>query len=88
MQKTHTHKRIHNVHTAGDDYSTDVVCFSVPPGVGPTIVQLDIMDDAIQENTKQYFGGVLVFSEATTGASLGTSKILLTIVDDESELHH
>ena len=88
MQK-HTHKHIYNVHTAGDDYSTEVVSFTVPPGVGPTIVQLDIVDDAIQENTEQYFGGVLAFSEATTGADLGTDKILLTIVDDESEsLHH
>ena len=78
--RTHTY-----THTAGDDYSTEVVSFTVPPGVGPTIVQLDILDDVIKENTEQYFAGVLEFSGDSTGAALGISNIQLVIIDDESE---
>ena len=79
------HTNLHIQHTAGDDYSTEVVTFTVPPGTGPTIVQLDIVDDVIQENTEQYFGGLLEFSGDSTGAALGTSNALITIIDDDSK---
>ena len=72
-------------HTAGDDYNTEVVTFTVPPGMGPTFALLRIVDDAIQENTEQYYGGVLAFSGDSTGAVLGISRTLLTVVDDDSE---
>jgi hypothetical protein len=73
-----------NIATPGDDYSTEIVSFTVPPGVGPTIVQLDILDDVIKENTEQYFAGVLEFSAESTGAALGISNIQLVIIDDEN----
>ena len=59
---------------------------TVPPGTGPsTTIQLGIVDDAIQENTEQYFGGVLAFSGDSTGAALGRSNVLLHVIDDDSE---
>ena len=48
-------------------------------------MQLQVVDDAIKENTQQYFGGVLEFSEDCIGADLGTSNVLLTIIDDDSK---
>ena len=80
----HTYMHIH-IHTAVDDYSTEVVSFTVLPGTGPTIVQLGIVDDDIQENTEQYFGGSRDFSGDSTGAALGISNTLMTIIDDDSK---
>ena len=81
----HMHTNLHIRHTAGDDYSTEVVSFTVPPGMGPITVQLDIVNDDIQENTEQYFGGSLEFSGNSTGAALGISNALMTIIDDDSK---
>ena len=74
------------IHTAGDDYITDIIRVVVPAGYGPTEVPIPIIDDEIKENLEQYFVGVLGISGDSIGAQIGTrNTTLLIIIDDESK---
>ena len=72
------------LYLAEEDYPTDPIHFTIPPGIGTFIVEVPVTDDDIDENTEEYFLGVLSFTEDSTGAVLGESVILLTIIDDDS----
>ena len=75
-----------HVHTiAGADYVTDPVIITIPAGSGNVPAQLTIINDDIAEETKQYFIGILSFIGDSTGAVLGQSISLLSVVDDESK---
>ncbi|CAI8052754.1 hypothetical protein GBAR_LOCUS28872 [Geodia barretti] len=72
-----------NLATPGADYVPDVIQFTVPPGDGPTVIAVPIIDDVIAEDSNQYFIGVLGFSGNPTGAVLGRDAILLGIQDND-----
>ena len=61
----------------------DVIQFTIPPGDGPTVIPVLIIDDVIAEDSDQYFIGVLSFSGNPTGAVLGRDAILMGIQDNE-----
>ena len=69
--------------SAGTDYLPDEIQFTIPPGDGPIIVPVPIIDDAIAEDPNQFLIAVLnVPREATLGK---THVILLVILDDDCE---
>lgn len=74
-----------NTCLAEEDYPTDPIVFTIPPGIGPFTVEVPITDDDIDEDMEEYFIGVLSFTGDSTGAILGESIILLTIIDDDSK---
>ena len=79
-------QRLIILHTAGEDYITDVITVVVPAGNGPTEVLIPIIDDEIKENLEQYFVGVLGISGDSIGTRIGANNtILLVIEDDESK---
>ncbi|CAI8040262.1 hypothetical protein GBAR_LOCUS22443, partial [Geodia barretti] len=72
-----------NLAIPGADYVPDVIPFTIPPGDGPTIIPVPIIDDVIAEDSDQYFIGVLSFSGNPTGAVLGRDAILLGIQEND-----
>jgi hypothetical protein len=72
-----------NLATPGADYVPDVIQFTIPPGDGPTVIPVPIIDDVIAEDSDQYFIGVLGFSGSPTGAVLGRDAILMGIQDND-----
>lgn len=72
--------------SAGADYLPDEIQFTIPPGDGPIIVPVPIIDDAIAEDPKQFLIAVLNVPQGSVGATLGkTHVILLVILDDDCE---
>ena len=63
-----------------------MIQFTIPPGDGPTVIAVPIIDDVIAEDSNQYFIGVLRFSGNATGAVLGRDAILLGIQDNDRKI--
>ena len=69
--------------TAGVDFPTDIILFTILPGNGSVEISIPIFDDNIAEDFDQYFVGVLAFEEDYPGATLGRSIVLLGILDND-----
>ena len=69
--------------TAGVDFPTDTILFTIPPGNESVKISIPLFDDNIAEDSDQYFVGVLAFEGDYPGATLGRSIVLLGILDND-----
>ena len=69
--------------TAGADFPTDTILFTIPPGSVNVEISIPIFDDDIAEDSEQYFVGVLAFEGDYPGAILGRSVVLLGIFNND-----
>ena len=71
---------------AGVDFGGDNITFTITPGDSGFVVQFQVFDDQIQENSEENFIGLLHFSGNSTGAVIGRNAIRLVIEDNDCKL--
>ena len=70
---------------AGVDFSSENITVTIPPGDDGVVIQFQVFDDQIQENSEENFIGLLHFSGSSTGAVIGRNAIRLIIKDDDGK---
>ena len=84
--KVHLLAFILGTHTlAGVDFSGDNITSTISPGDSRFVVQFQVFDDQIQENSENFIG-LLHFSGDSTGAVIGRNAIRLIIEDNGCKL--